>query len=42
MKKKEYEKPVMQVVELQQRTMLLQASEQVDATMNGEWEEEDA
>ena len=42
MKKKEYEKPTMQVVQLQQRTMLLQASEQVDATMNGEWEEEDA
>ena len=42
MKKKEYEKPMMQVVQLQQRTMLLQASGQVDATMDGEWEEEDA
>ena len=31
----------MQVVELQQRTPLLQASGQVQATMSGEWEESD-
>ena len=31
----------MQVVELQQQAHLLQASGQVQATMNGEWTEED-
>ena len=41
MKKKLYEKPTMQVVKLQQQTHLLQASAQVNATMNSTWEEED-
>ena len=43
--KKKYEKPAVQVVELQQQAHLLQASGQgksaeVTATMNGEWTEE--
>lgn len=41
MKRKKYERATMQVVELQQRTPLLQASGQVQATMNGTWTEED-
>ena len=41
MKKKMYEKPTMQVVQLKQQPTLLQASAQVNATMNGTWEEED-
>ena len=41
MKRKKYERATMQVVELQQRTPLLQASGQVQATMDGEWEESD-
>lgn len=41
MKKKLYEKPTMQVVKLKQQAYLLQASAQVDATMNGTWEEEE-
>jgi len=41
MKKKQYQKPTMKVVKLQQQTHLLQASGQVNATMDNEWEEED-
>lgn len=41
MKKKEYERPTTQVVQLKQQAYLLQASGQVNATMNGTWEEED-
>jgi hypothetical protein len=44
MKKKEYEKPSLEVVELKQQPQLLQSSVNsgdVNATMNGTWEEED-
>ena len=41
MKKKDYQKPTMQVVKLQQQQHLLQASGQVNATMNSTWVEED-
>ena len=41
MKKKNYQTPTMQVVKLQQQQHLLQASAQVNATMNSTWEEED-
>ena len=45
MKKKDYQKPTMKVVKLHHRTHLLQASKQVNATMNvtmdHEWEETD-
>lgn len=41
MKRKDYEKPTMRVVKLQHQTHLLQASGEVSATMNNEWEEED-
>ena len=41
MKKKEYERPTMQVVQLKQQPQLLAGSEQVNATMNGTWEEEE-
>ena len=41
MKRKEYEKPAMQVVQLKQQPQLLAGSEQVDATMNGTFEEVD-
>jgi hypothetical protein len=41
MKKKEYERPTMQVVQLKQQPQLLAGSEQVNATMNGTWTEED-
>ena len=41
MKRKKYERATMQVVELQQQAHLLQASGQVQATMNGTWTEED-
>jgi hypothetical protein len=41
MKRKDYLKPTMQVVELQQQAHLLAGSEQVNATMSGEWTEED-
>ena len=40
MEKKEYERPTMQVVQLKQRQQLLAGSAQVDATMNGTFEEE--
>ena len=40
MKRKDYQTPTMQVVMLQHQTHLLQASAQVNATMNGTWEEE--
>ena len=40
MKRKDYKKPTMQIVKLQQRAQLL-AGSQVNATMNTEWEEED-
>ncbi len=40
MKKKDYEKPVMQVFELKQQPQLL-AGSSVTATMNGTFEEED-
>ena len=39
MKKKEYERPTMQVVQLQQTGMLM-TSGPVNATMNGTFEEE--
>ncbi len=39
-KKREYEKPSMKVFELRQQPQLLQASAQVDATMDGTWTEE--
>ena len=42
MKKKEYERPTMQVVKLKQQSTLLQASVNsgdVNATMDGEFEE---
>lgn len=38
MKKKSYEKPTMQVVKMQHKMQLLQAS--ADASMPTEWEEE--
>ena len=42
MKRKDYERPTMKVVELQHRTMLLQASGQVQATIDDTpWEEVD-
>ena len=43
MKKKDYQRPTMQVVKLQQQTHLLAGSTrgEVKATMNTEWEEED-
>ena len=40
MKKKEYERPTMQVVQLKQQPQLLAGSEQVNATMDGTWTEE--
>ena len=40
MKRKKYEVPAMEVVELKQQQTLL-AGSQVNATMNGTWEEED-
>lgn len=40
MKKKMYEKPTTKVYELKQQPTLLQASAQVDATMDGTWTEE--
>ena len=40
MKKKEYERPAMQVVQLKQTGMLM-TSGQVNATMNGTWTEEE-
>ena len=39
-KKKEYEKPSMQVFELKQQPQLLVGSDSVNATMTGTWEEE--
>ena len=41
MKKRNYEIPTMQVVQLKHRTSLLVGSEQVKATMNGTFSEED-
>lgn len=44
MKKKQYEKPSLEVVELKQQTSLLQSSassDSVNATMNGTFEEVD-
>ena len=41
MKKKNYQTPTMEVVKMQQQTHLLQASGEVNATMNDEWVEED-
>lgn len=41
MKRKDYQKPTMQVVKLQHQAHLLQASGKVNATMNSTWEEED-
>ena len=41
MKKKQYERPTMQVVQLKQRSQILAGSEQVNATMSTEWEETD-
>ena len=42
MKKKKYEKPSLEVVVLKQKPTLLAGSEQVNATMNGEFTEESA
>ena len=39
MKRKDYQKPTMKVVMLQHQTHLLQASGQVNATMDNEWED---
>ena len=39
-KKRQYEKPSMQVFELKQQPQILAGSDQVNASMNGEWEEE--
>ena len=43
MKRKDYEKPTMKVVEVRIESHLLTASNErkVDATMDWEWEEED-
>ena len=43
MKRKDYQKPTMKVVQLQHQAHLLQASVngQVNATMESTWEEED-
>jgi len=44
MKKKEYERPTMQIVEVKQQVHLLAGSVNsgdVNATMTGTWEEED-
>lgn len=41
MKKKDYQKPTMNIVKLQHKTQLLQASGLVNATMNNEWEDVD-
>ncbi len=44
MKRKKYEKPSLEEVELRQQTSLLQSSvstDSVNATMNTTWEEED-
>ena len=41
MKKKQYQKPTMKVVKLQHHAHLLQASGQVNATMDNEWEDVD-
>ena len=40
MKKKQYEKPSVEVVVLNQKPTLLAGSEQVNATMNDTWTEE--
>ena len=40
MKRKKYEKPSAEVVKLQQKEALRQASGDVNATMNTTWEEE--
>ena len=39
--KRKYEKPSQRVIELQHQAHLLQASGQVNATMDSTWEEED-
>ena len=41
MKKKDYQKPTMQVVKLQHQPQLLAGSVQTSATMSTVWEEED-
>ena len=41
MKKKKYEKPSLEVVVLKQKPTLLAGSEQVNATMNDTWTEQD-
>jgi len=41
MKRKDYQKPTMQVVMLQHQTHLLQASGGVNATMSGKFTEKD-
>ena len=40
MKRKDYERPTMKVVQLKQTGMLM-TSGQVDATMNNVWDDED-
>ena len=40
MKRKDYQKPSMTVIRLQVEAPLLTASNEVDATMNTEWTEE--
>lgn len=39
--KKDYQTPATRVVKLQHQAHLLQASAQVNATMNSTWQEED-
>ena len=41
MRRKDYEQPTMQVVQLEHQAHLLAGSEKVSATMDSEWEEED-
>ena len=41
MKRKHYEEPSLEVVVMKQQPILLAGSEQVNATMNGTWTEEE-
>ncbi len=41
MKRKDYQKPTTKVIKLQHPAHLLQASGQVNATMNNKWEDID-
>ena len=42
MKRKDYQKPMMEVIECEQEVQLLQASGQVRATVNSTWEEDNS